>query len=687
MSFEEIDVTIAPDQIEAFTRCRPATGLEELIWNALDAEAHNVDITFNRNELKGIQRVVVADDGHGMKRAEAKSVFEQIGGSRKKTNRKSPNESRPYHGKQGKGRYLSFSIGTQVRWIARTPTGNGEVEEITIRSKGARLKKVEISDVSTVEGKPGCTVIIDDVSTSSGSLESEGTIENMRVRFAPYLIAHPSVRIRFDGVDLSPTDLIASEKTIKVNQPADGGIPQIKGSIRIIEWKRAVKPQLYLCNGDAMPLEERDMQKRDPRFYYTVYLCSDYLRELDEEGKLSLTTLFPGADMLLRRVDQEVVKFLRDRSASDSKAFVERLKKQGVYPYKRKPKGPVERAERQVFAVCASKVHQLMPSFEESPQDSKKLTLGLMRTALESNPSSLSVIMSQVFKLSKEEQQELADLLKKTTLSAIIKTAGIIANRLAFLNGLEQMTGVKGIKDQVKERSQLHKILIDELWIFGDEYEYGADDVTLKTVLQAHLQQLKISDLKQDIDSSGLGGLNDIPDVFLWRQYNRGQEDRFENVVVELKAPMVNIGRKELEQVRRYASTISRNSLFDKSRTRWRFIALSAGIKDEIESEVNPRNAPQGQVTDTDEYEIWVKTWPEIIHEAKVRHRYLKKKLDYAIESNDEGMQYVADRYGYLWDGQAPQASDAKAEGRMKRTSPKKSSKKKAARKRSKKTS
>ncbi|MEO0966630.1 MAG: hypothetical protein AAFY08_16140, partial [Planctomycetota bacterium] len=195
-------------------------------------------------------------------------------------------------------------------------------------------------------------------------------------------------------------------------------------------------------------------------------------------------------------------------------------------------------------------------------------------------------------------------------------------------------------------------------------------------------KQLKIEDLKQDIDSSDLSGLKDIPDVFLWRQYNRGQEDRFENVVVELKAPLVNIGRKELEQVRRYASAISRNNLFDKTRTRWRFIALSAGIKDEIESEVHPRNAPQGQVTDTDEYEIWVKTWPEVIHEAKVRHRYLKQKLDYAIESNDEGMQYVADRYGYLWDGQPPKASDAKPEGRKKRKSPKKSGNKKAVRKR-----
>lgn len=45
---------------------QPVGAVEELVWNALDADAGRVVITLVRNDLGGVERVRVEDDGSGM---------------------------------------------------------------------------------------------------------------------------------------------------------------------------------------------------------------------------------------------------------------------------------------------------------------------------------------------------------------------------------------------------------------------------------------------------------------------------------------------------------------------------------------------------------------------------------------------------------------------------------------------
>jgi hypothetical protein len=56
------------------------------------------------------------------------------------------------------------------------------------------------------------------------------------------------------------------------------------------------------------------------------------------------------------------------------------------------------------------------------------------------------------------------------------------------LNGLEQIIYDKDLNKHILERRHLHKIIVNETWLFGDEYTYGVDDLTLKNVLKAFLK-------------------------------------------------------------------------------------------------------------------------------------------------------------------------------------------------------
>ena len=62
-------------------RKRPATSIAELIWNALDADATEVDVTVKTNLLGVAEELAVSDNGTGLAVDEAEVAFGQLGGS------------------------------------------------------------------------------------------------------------------------------------------------------------------------------------------------------------------------------------------------------------------------------------------------------------------------------------------------------------------------------------------------------------------------------------------------------------------------------------------------------------------------------------------------------------------------------------------------------------------------------
>ena len=66
----EIHVTAGKTILQGYLKTPPA-GLCELVWNAFDADAKRVSIEVERNDLGGVEQVIVTDDGDGMNRERA----------------------------------------------------------------------------------------------------------------------------------------------------------------------------------------------------------------------------------------------------------------------------------------------------------------------------------------------------------------------------------------------------------------------------------------------------------------------------------------------------------------------------------------------------------------------------------------------------------------------------------------
>lgn len=103
----------------------------------------------------------------------------------------------------------------------------------------------------------------------------------------------------------------------------------------------------------------------------------------------------------------------------------------------------------------------------------------------------LSAASIHSLSLPKRKREELAQLLRETSLSSIIGAAKVVADRIKFLNGLEAVLFDPDPKKRFKERTQLHKIIAQNTWLFGEEFSLSVNDQSLTAALIEHKKELK----------------------------------------------------------------------------------------------------------------------------------------------------------------------------------------------------
>ncbi len=637
-----VSVEIQQDAIEDFIRGEPIAAIEELIWNALDAEATEINVLLKQNGSGLIEEIHISDNGHGVPEGEAERSFSGIGGSRKKEMRRSPDLQRPYHGKEGKGRFKALAIGNSIKWQSRFQD-DGEYRKFEVAVNRNNLNSVAISDSGPCDGPAGVTVTISDTYGAVNDLAHDDSRKFLAERLAPYLLGQEDTTITYNGTSLDLRAAIDRDEEISLS-----GCPEDKdiSCLRIIEWKGPAKPRMYFCDESGIALEDipPGVGRGDIRF--SAYIISDAVRSLHESG--CLFDLDPTFRALKKAAQKALRKYLRGRQAEKAEAIVQEIKEKDLYPYQGEPIDNVEAMERRFFNAFAVKIHRHLPKLKKVDKDSQRFTYRLLRAALESSPSDLNTILCEVLKLSEEQQADFASLLDKTSLGAIIEATKVVNDRLAFINGLEQILHDKGRREYILERKQLHRILADQLWIFGDEYHLGADDVNLKKVLKSHQSILGVEDIENQIPNEEISELNDIPDLVLWRQYLRGQQNEFENLVIELKRPTVSISHGELSQTERYAAKIMENRYFDKERTHWTFIAVSDRVASSVQPKMEQSDRPYGLITSSKHHKVWIKTWSQILHDAKIRLQFIRDRLEIAVDDDSEGIAFLRDNFPQL---------------------------------------
>lgn len=625
---ETLEVEVQADHLEGLAKCRPSSAVAELIWNALDADAEHVSVIFQRNSLGGLESIEVSDDGHGVggEGEDPNELFRRLGGSWKRRERRT-RTGRAVHGQAGEGRFKAFALGDSVTWTTQR-VQNGELTAFKIAKSRNSRQFTRSTLTSHTKSHTGTIVRIDHVHTTPAP-DSEVVFRALCQEFALYLKRYPSIVIEFDHQRIDPQSLIARVDQVMLDVDV-GDDENAVGELTIVEWAMPVDRALYLCDEDGFALAQVPAGIQAPGFSFTAHAKARFLRRLKEQDLID-SDLAPGRERMIGAAKRVLREHFRKRAAELAHGAVERWRTEDVYPYADAPAAtPVESMERQVFDICALNLSGYLPDFESSDPKQKRLTFRLLRQALEQNPDSLQTILGEVLGLPKEQQDDLADLLGQTSLSAIINASKVVADRLSFLKGLEGLIFDELSRDRLRERKELHRLLALNTWIFGEEFNLTIDDESLESVLRKHRALLGS---EQDDDEPVLreDGSQGVIDLMLSRSVPQPDPLQREHLVIELKRPKQKVDDKVLSQTKSYAFAVAADERFRDTGTKWRFVAVSNQLSDSVRRQATQKNRPPGLVHDdqSEPVTVWVFTWSQLLQQARARLEFFRKELNY----------------------------------------------------------
>jgi hypothetical protein len=634
MATKRFTVEVQPDFIERQSKTRPIEALAEIIWNGLDADATQIDVRLSHNQI-GLTSVTVHDNGTGIQHTDAYEMFRRLGGSWKKRGGYTKIKNRILHGSEG---VADWKVTYQAKEGLRTYV-------ISLLESDIRAGRISDDHPAPLGAHTGVEVTVSELHRNFQSLEAENSIQELSEIFALYLKNYRDVKISIDGRLIDPSKAIASSKSVQLSDIRDEDQTH-SAEIEIIEWQTATNRALYLCNEHDFPFSQVSTRFHVGEFQFSAYLKSSFIGLLHEEGQLGLAEMNTALSAAIGEAYEAIKEYFKDRSAEQARILVQEWKAENIYPYEGEPKTSLEIAERKVFDIVATSVNNQLPDFTAAPPKSKALHLRMLRTAIERSPEELQLILREVLQLPQRKQEELARLLREASLSAIISAAKIVADRLKFISALEQIIFIPEMKNRLKERSQLHKILADNTWIFGEEFNISVNDKSLTEVLRQHRKMLG-DEIVIDEPVKHVSKTRGIVDLMLSRSLRRHRADELEHLVVELKAPKIKIGTKEITQIEEYAISVANDPRFRTANgVRWNFWVLS----EEVDEYGAYRMEPDGSIRQKDNITIGIKTWAQLIQANKARLQFFQDKLEHEVDQGTS-LRYLQEKYEALLTG------------------------------------
>ena len=657
-------VEVKRDHLIRIASCNAEAAIAEMIWNALDADATEVNVNFYEGPLQAIEKIVISDNGTGIPYGDAQNLFVALGGSWK-VQKQRTEQGRFLHGRDGEGRFKAFALGKRVAWSIVYET-NGKLRKYIIEGNSDSLDEFVISDEETITGAhTGVTVSITQVLKKSHVMEDENRAsERLMPIFALYLSNYPSVVLRVGNTKIDPEKAIKNKQIFLLSPIEDSG-EQYPIELELVEWRELRDHhELLFCNEYGFALERYNRQIRGVAdFSFSAYLKSRFFGKQQISGRLQIADLDKQLQGPWDEAVAKIKEYFLKRALENARDQLSKWKEEEVYPYKAEPRTPVEKVERQVFDIVAININQNLPSFEDADKKTKAFQFRMLRQAIEKSPEELQTIITEILQLPKDKRDRLSELLRNVSLVGIINASGIITDRLRFLLGLEQMLFDADLQKHFKERSQLHRILAQNTWVFGDAFSLSVDDRSLTEVLKKHLKLASV-DMPVNEPVKRLDGRPGIVDLMLSRSIPRNHSDELEHLVIELKAPKVDIGQKEIEQVKSYAYAVARDERFKGIHTRWNFWVVSNDLTDYAQLELSQVQHEKGVIYKSAvplDLTIWIKTWSQLLQENKHRLEFIKEKLNYTIDA-EEALEYLKKTYSELTDSVLP-SEDPKDNG------------------------
>ena len=622
---------------------KPYDCLFEYIWNSFDAEATEVKIDFEipKERIGYVNNVKISDNGKGWDFDDDATTNNFM--SSTKNPRK--NNTLP-KGQYGRGRYAFI-------WISAKLYAFSKGKKLTLQHN------TEIKKEESVFNLRGTQINFEGIYEGfSNILLSDSLNQYLVMEFGWFLLENEQYKILINGVELNIDNNIKDSKEYVADSFPQKIKEELENSFaaKIILWKE--KPseysKFYFLNESNIEILKQNtgLNKKSDDFWHSVYIKSSLFSSVDDviedEDENSQTRLSFG-DKKVKRIKKQVITFLKEELVklrkpylilqSDSllkelneEKLIPDLTEFGIY-------------DEESYGDLIKTIYTIAPSlFVGKSNPEKKFICATFAGLLSTQDDILiKTILEQLQELTEDEKEDLLGILKRTTLSNIIKTLKEIDHRLDVIGKLKFL--ISEHEKETLEVKHLQKILDENFWLFGEQFRlFSSTEGALKNVLIKYAKEvLKIED--PEIESKPNGEV----DLFLTKTESIG-EIKQQNIIIEIKRASKRLGKKEYDQIEGYLENIVTENLCNGENQYWEFYLIGKDfdvhINNKIDSAKNHGQKEKGLCYNIKDgrVKIYVRKWSDILEvEWGTKMKYLKEKLQIQAKKAKNSPQEITE--------------------------------------------
>ncbi len=624
-------IQVTPNGIKKhLRRYKVADSIAEYIWNGFDAGATEVKVNFENHEMGGIFNLQIQDNGIGINNKKLSHKFKPFLESEKELDPNAPRLTSDIHGRNGVGRLTFFNFAEGADWkTTYRDGGNNWSYEIKILSK--ELNSYTSTQPVVSDSETGTTVNFDKIfGLTSYAFENE--IQDYISReFGWYLELYSNKKtLIINEIPFDYSTLVSERETKKI---------KLNGSsfdVRYIRWSKRLNDEYsryyFIDSKDKENhTETTTLNNKGDHFFHSLFVESSFFDNFDYQINLSPMYRDLPQGKTYKVLQTRIEDYLRDKRKPFLKAGAEKLiidlESNNALP--NFGTNEWDKIRKENYEDFIKELYQVEPKiFTGLNIQQQKTFSNLLFLVMDSGErDELLEIISQIVQLTSEDRKHLADTLKVTTLTNIIKTIKLIEDRYKVVADLKDLVFNKEFG--AKEVPHLQNAVEKHYWIFGEQYHLvTAAEPKFEEALRRFVYKIREEKIDGKIDHEDK--LAEM-DIFMVRQQMIDKEKLINSVCVELKHPKINLGKKQVLRLQDYRDVILSADEFRGKNIFWEFHLIGNGFDNtgyiEREIESAKTHGEESLIYSIENCKMYVKTWSDVFAEFELKHNFLLEKL------------------------------------------------------------
>lgn len=669
------EIRITPDAVKKYAKTAIHEAILEAIYNGIDADASQIDVVaVNQHDSQmrlfdddeSLKEIQVIDTGYGIDPEKIESAFLDLEQSWKRDAVRQG--KRPFHGARGCGRFKCLAVGAALKWETVFEDREGKKHFTTITLNEQEATKLHISETVDADDKPCGTILT--ISQLKGAfckkIANAGEFKKLLFDVMNGLILDLELdgpRISFFGETIDTSNYKEADATFPFSF-TDHENNLCDGEMRIIVWNSKVdftdhKHSFLYKSDNSFLCEHPSGFPADYRWpAHTLIFKSTGFDRYDSFAS-EWHSLYARVEAATQNM---VLQYLTEVKQKEFSGVLKQICGNEKYPFKKPPETPLEIARNATYNLVLGEL-VFNNSRELAP---KKKAIGVvlpLLTRLFDGDYLLGESLDKIIGLSSDDSTKFHSFVTRIKLSKILSKYAELIRRKTFLETLTKLVYDESISAHLAERTQLHKIVAEEVWIFGEGYEEDnllASDKGIVTLIRQNAKRKGlyfddegnedleriISELRSEDDTC----INKIPDLALTKKIKDGGKERY--LVIELKKPRVKINadcrKQALDVFAGISAAKKKGALQIDSEHQWQYCLVSSSMDERLKDEFTSSGHLEEKESGNYFIDVWL--WSEIIDKANARINAAMDQLTIDIQEQDcqTLLDSYARKYGVL---------------------------------------